>query len=88
MIETLGEAFDAGWRVRVFCRDGKRDHGRSARECHASLTADIDTLLWTRGRGFPLADLGSRMKCPRCGSRRISVAFEVPGGGQRLAAGR
>ena len=50
MITTLGEAFDAGWRLRVYCRDGKRDHGKSSRECRSSLAADLETLLWTRGR--------------------------------------
>ncbi len=52
MISTLGEAFDAGWRVRVYCRHGKRDHGKSSRECHASIEADVETLLWTRGRAL------------------------------------
>lgn len=86
MITTLGEAFDAGWRLRVYCREGKRDHGKSVRECHASLSADVETLLWTRGRTFPISGLETRMKCPRCGSRRVSIAFEVPRGDVRASA--
>jgi hypothetical protein len=27
---------------------------------------------------FPLALLASRLKCPRCGSRRVSLLFNVP----------
>ena len=83
MISTLGEAHDAGWRVRVYCRRGKRDHGKSSRECHASIEADVETLLWTRGRAFPISGLETRMRCPRCGSRQVSVAFEVPSDEER-----
>lgn len=86
MITTLGEAFDAGWRLRVYCREGKRDHGKSIRECHAAMTADVETLLWTRGRAFPISSLETRMKCPRCGSRRVSIAFEVPRSGLSASA--
>lgn len=35
-------------------------------------------LLWRSGRGFPLALLGERLRCPVCGSREIAVAFDVP----------
>jgi hypothetical protein len=31
MIETLGEARDAVWRVPVYCRQAKKDHGKSSR---------------------------------------------------------
>ncbi|WP_234823080.1 hypothetical protein [Ensifer adhaerens] len=39
------------------------------------------TLVTTRGRDFPLALLASRLRCPRCGSRLVSVAFIPPAGG-------
>jgi hypothetical protein len=29
-------------------------------------------------RAFPLDQLGSRLKCPRCGSRQVTVVFDVP----------
>ncbi|KSV88600.1 hypothetical protein N184_28695 [Sinorhizobium sp. GL28] len=32
----------------------------------------------TRGRDFPLAMLASRLRCPRCGSRLVSVVFIPP----------
>jgi hypothetical protein len=78
MIATLGEALDGGWRLTVYCRWGKRDGMKSVRECKASVEADLATLVWTRGRAFPVSDLGSRMKCPRCGSRRVLIAFDPP----------
>ncbi len=33
MAETLGEAHDLGWKVRVRCAFGKRDGMKSIREC-------------------------------------------------------
>lgn len=78
MVSTLGEALDLGWRVTVFCRHGKRDGMKSIRACTARVEADLETLVWTRGRAFPIARLDGRMKCPRCGSLRVLVAFEPP----------
>jgi hypothetical protein len=48
------------------------------RACTAYLDADLETLVWTRGRDFPIAWLNTRMKCIRCGSRRVVVALEPP----------
>ena len=45
-------------------------------ECLASAELDLETLVWTRGEGFPLQDLWSRLKCPQCWSRRITVLFD------------
>lgn len=49
------------------------------RECVYLGELDLPTLIWTRGRDFPLAYLETRLKCPRCGSRRVRLAFIVPG---------
>ncbi len=86
MITTLGEAFDAGWRLKAYCRAGKRDYGKSARECHATAELDMESLLWTRGRPFPISKLDSRLKCPRCGSRQVVIAFEPPAADLRARA--
>lgn len=48
------------------------------RECVYGGELDMLTLVWTRGRDFPLGLLESRLKCPRCGSRRVRIAFTVP----------
>jgi hypothetical protein len=48
------------------------------RACTAYVDADLETLVWTRGRDFPIARLDSRMKCIRCGSRCVVVALEPP----------
>jgi hypothetical protein len=77
-IETIGEAFDAGWRVRVRCAWGPREGMKRVRECVHGAELDLATLVWTRGRNFPLGMLESRLRCPRCGSRRVVVMFEPP----------
>jgi hypothetical protein len=84
MTATLGEAHDLGWKVRVYCRFGKREAMKSIRACTAYVEIDLETLVWTRGRNFPIARLDTRMKCPRCGSRRVMVAFEPPENRDRI----
>jgi hypothetical protein len=39
---------------------------------------DLETLVSTRGPNFPLSRLESRLMCPACGSRRVTVVFEPP----------
>lgn len=85
-VETLGEAYRAGWRITARCAWGKRDAMKSIRECHESRELDLPTLIWTRGDQFPIDLLASRLKCPRCSSRRVNVLFQVPGQPQRAAA--
>ena len=77
-VETLGEAYRLGWRIRVRCAWGKREGLKSIRECTESTELDLETLVWTRGADFPLSGLGSRLKCPRCGSRRVVLLFDLP----------
>ena len=55
MVSTLGEAFDAGWRLRARCAGGKRDGMKSARLCTEMYELELATLVWTRGCEFPLA---------------------------------
>jgi hypothetical protein len=83
MMATLGEALDLGWRLRIYCRSGNREGMKSIRACTAFIDADLPTLVWTRGRDFPIARLDTRMKCARCGSRRVMVAFEPPSNASR-----
>lgn len=86
MVETLGEAWSLGWRIHVRCAAGKHDKSKFARECVYRGELDVETLLCTRGRAFPLALLASRLKCPRCGSVHIAVVFDPPAGGMRHSA--
>jgi hypothetical protein len=79
-VETIGEAFSLGWRVTVRCVRGREDgpSSKSSRECIYRRELDLETLVCTRGRAFPLSSLGSRLRCPRCGNRRMVVLFEPP----------
>lgn len=86
MIATIGEALDLDWKLTVACRWGKRDGMKSIRECQYRHDLDLLTLVWTRGRAFPLAGLETRMRCPRCGSRRVSVFFQPPSNTGRASA--
>jgi len=81
----IGDAYDAGWRVTARCGWGKRAGIKSIRECTCSYELDMQTLVWTRGRAFPLASLETRLRCPRCGSRSVRVIFDVPKVPQRAA---
>ena len=85
LVETLGDAFALGWRVTVRCSYGREDgtHARASRECSYRKELDMETLVWTRGRAFPLSKLDSRLRCPRCGSRTVVVLYQPP----RQAAG-
>jgi hypothetical protein len=87
-VETLGEAYGLSWRVMVRCAHGPRDGMKRVRECVYGGELDLATLVWTRGRDFPLARLESRLKCPACGSRRVRLAFSVPPNAARVANAR
>jgi len=86
LIETIGEAHLLGWRVTVRCSGGRSDRptSQSSRECNYRQELDMETLVWTRGRGFPLSRLEARLRCPRCGSRNVVVLYQPP----RANAGR
>jgi hypothetical protein len=77
-IATLGEAYRLGWHVRVRCIRGVVDSPVSLRKCELKAELDMQTLVWAKGFNFPLGRLGSRLMCPRCGSKDLNVMFEPP----------
>lgn len=81
-VETIGEALSMGWRVTVRCNIERGDGPdyRARRECSYRRDLDMETLVWTRGRDFPLSRLESRLRCPRCGSRNVVVLYHPPRG--------
>jgi hypothetical protein len=78
MLETLIEVKRAGVRITARCAWGRRDGMKSIRECVNRFELDLDTLIWTRGAAFPISMLADRLKCPRCGSRRVALLFGFP----------
>ena len=89
-VETLGEAYRLGWQITARCAYGNRQGLKSIRACAYTAKLDMPTLVWTRGPNFPLARLESRLMCPACGSRRVSIIFDVPSLPQRnrMSTGR
>jgi hypothetical protein len=77
-VETLGQAFSYGWRVTARCAAGKQDGMSRHKECVYRAELDMETLVWTRGKGFPLSRLESRLRCPMCGSRDVVLMLAVP----------
>jgi hypothetical protein len=67
--------------VRVRCLlIGRKPKSRDRKTvwCDTTIELDMKTLVWTRGDAMPLDRLQRLFRCPRCGSRDITVAFEVP----------
>jgi hypothetical protein len=88
MVETVGEAWQLGWRITARCEFGNNDGTRSIRSCVYQYDLDLNTLIWTRGAPFPLSDLASRLKCPSCGSRRVALVFHMPKEPQMIKTAR
>lgn len=78
MIESLAEARNAGVKITAKCAWGRREGMKTIRACTASYRLDLDTLIWTRGETFPVSLLTERLKCPRCGSRKVALLFDLP----------
>jgi DNA-directed RNA polymerase subunit RPC12/RpoP len=76
--ETLGQAWNLGWQIRIRCLDGGREGLKHRRDCGYRTELDLQTLVCTRGRDFPLARIAERLRCPRCGCRRVAVMFDPP----------
>jgi hypothetical protein len=51
---------------------------KSSRERAYRRELDLEALVCTRGRAFLLSTLESRLRCPRCGNRRMVVMFQPP----------
>jgi hypothetical protein len=85
-IETLGEAWNLGWRVHMRCAAGKVSGMKRIPECRYLAELDIETLVCTRGRAFPIGLLANRLRCPRCGSRKVTLLYDPPAGAGQARA--
>lgn len=74
-VETLGEMLDLSWRVHARCAWGNRDGMKSIRRCAFRCELDVQTLVLTRGRAFPMGDLASRLRRPRADRGRCRWHF-------------
>ena len=78
-IENLQDVWEAGGRLYVRCQKPRREGLKSVRACGNQYELDVRTMLWTRGRAFPVSMLSSRMRCPKCGAEEVSVRLSLPG---------
>jgi hypothetical protein len=86
-LETLFDVWNSGARLYARCAWGRREGLKSVRACIGNAELDVASLLWTRGRDFPIAMLSSRLRCPVCGSRKVSVRISIPGNADAKRAG-
>jgi hypothetical protein len=67
------------------CRCVRRAAVALSRECTYRVELDVESLVWTRGRDFPINRLAERLRCPRCGSRYVRVLFDPPPASRRAS---
>jgi hypothetical protein len=67
-VETLGEAHAYGWRITARCAGGKQNGMHRHPECRYREELDTGTLVWTRGKAFPLLRLET-VRAVRCAVR-------------------
>lgn len=77
-METLGDAWNHGVKLTARCVWGNREGLKSIRECNNRYALDVYSMLWTRGRDFPFGMLSGRLRCPKCGLRRVAVGITMP----------
>jgi hypothetical protein len=77
-IETLGEALNHDMSAIMQCAYGTREGLKTIPECLFRKALEMETLVCTRGRDFPIARLAECLRCPRCGSRKVRLFWDVP----------
>jgi hypothetical protein len=64
-MENLWNVWEAGGRLYARCEKPRREGLKSVRSCGNQYELDVRTMLWTRGRAFPVSMLSSRMRAAR-----------------------
>ena len=77
-IATLNDIWTQSIRLRARCSRRRRPGMKAVPECTYQLELDVETLVCTRGRAFPVSMLPDRLKCPRCGWARMTVVYDFP----------
>jgi hypothetical protein len=77
MISTLGEVHDLGWRLRVYCRVGKRDGMKSIRACTAYVDMDLPSLIAGGSVIFAIEWGSDRVQHPQHGGVRRSLSSGI-----------
>ena len=77
--ENLGDIWQAGARLYVRCAKPRRDGLKSVRSCGEQLELDVRTLLWTRGKAFPISMLVQPHALPEMRLARGDGAADAAG---------
>jgi len=77
MVDTLGEALDAGWRLTVRCARF-REGLKAVSPCLGRQELSLSTLVWTHGRRCPVGYLQGKLRCPKCGSLHVMQMWIAP----------
>ena len=77
MVDTLGEAFDEGWRLTVRCARS-REGLKAKTPCIGRREMALATMIWTHGRNCPVTWLLGRLRCPKCGSTHVMLMWVTP----------
>lgn len=79
-IETLAEAWHAGWRLVLTC-ERTRQALKSVKPCRSPSYLDMPSLVAALGHDRPIEALRRCLACPRCGSRHYSLSWIEPPAG-------
>lgn len=63
-VETLRDAYRAGWTAKARCLGRDASTKKGTRPCLQTMDLDLGTLVWTRGRDFPLHSVYTRGNGP------------------------
>jgi hypothetical protein len=77
-VETIEEAYMLGWRILVRCAWGRREAMKSVGACLAKAELDLHTLVGPEAPPSPSRALRTGSSVPLCGSRRVSIVFDLP----------
>lgn len=66
-VETIGEAYRVGWRIKVRCAFGTRDGMKSIRECKTRADLDLKTLVGRGAMPSRSADWRAGLNAPTAG---------------------
>jgi hypothetical protein len=100
-VETIGEAWNSSWSLHLRCLDEGREGLKHKRRCDFRTELDVQTLVCTCGRDFPLAHIAERLgvlaavavTSPLCLGRRRTKGWRLPlvgmtGGEQQTVGAR
>lgn len=77
-MEYLGQAVESGWTLQLTC-ERRREGLKSVKPCQGASHIDLPTLLAALDPMTPLRDLPKLVRCPKCGSRRVSLNWQQRG---------